>query len=94
MLQWIVWGLILLLQNAAFVANSRARNGKSLSYHAITNLASNGIWIISQFFAVNMISIALNTSNWWLALGIFSFYVIMNLIGGLTAHSFLLKRDL
>ena len=94
MITWAVWGIILLLQNAAFVANSRARNSNNLSYHAITNLCSNGVFIISQFFAVNMISVALATSDWWLASGIFVFYVIMNLIGGLVTHHQLMKRSL
>ena len=94
MIVWTVWGLILLLQNAAFVANSRARNSNNLGYHAITNLCSNGVWIISQFFVVDKISQAIATQDWRLASGTFVFYVIMNLIGGLVTHHQLMKRSL
>ena len=94
MTTWIMWGAILILQNAAFVANSRARNSGSLSYHAITNVCSNGVFIISQFFAVDQISKALSTSDWSLAGSIFGFYIVMNLIGGITSHHFLMKRSL
>lgn len=94
MISWMVWGVILILQNATFVAVSRARNSDRLGYHAITNVGANGVFIISQFFALEKISTALTSKDWWLASGIFVFYVIMNLIGGLVTHHQLMKRSL
>lgn len=93
-MSWVIWGVLLLLQNAAFVANSRARNSASLRYHAVTNFCSNGVFIVSQFFAVDKILEVWNTHNLWLGALVFSFYVVLNLIGGLVTHHFLLKRSL
>lgn len=93
-MSWFIWGFLILIQNMAFVANSRARNSSSLHYHAITNLCSNGIWIISQFFLIDKVSLALKTNDYGLSAVIFGVYVVLNLIGGLTAHHYLLKRSL
>lgn len=35
-----------ILQNASFTLVSRARNSKSISYHAIASVLSNGIWLL------------------------------------------------
>ena len=34
------------LQNASFTLVSRARNSKSLMYHGIASVLSNGIWLL------------------------------------------------
>ena len=93
-MSWLVWGILILVQNAAFVANSRARNSASLSYHAVTNLCSNGIWILSQFFLIDKVGRALNSGDLSMGLGITGMYIILNLIGGLVSHHLLLKRSL
>lgn len=35
-----------ILQNASFTLVSRARNSKSLGYHAVASVFSNGIWLL------------------------------------------------
>jgi uncharacterized membrane protein len=35
-----------ILQNASFTLVSRARNSKSLLYHGIASVLSNGIWLL------------------------------------------------
>lgn len=35
-----------ILQNASFTLVSRARNSKSIKYHSITSILSNGIWLL------------------------------------------------
>lgn len=35
-----------ILQNASFTLVSRARNSKSIKYHAIASVLSNGIWLL------------------------------------------------
>lgn len=35
-----------ILQNASFTLISRARNSKSIYYHTIASVCSNGIWIL------------------------------------------------
>jgi putative flippase GtrA len=34
------------LQNASFTLVSRARNTKSLKFHALASVASNGVWLL------------------------------------------------
>lgn len=41
----VMFGLVV-LQNAGFTLVSRARNSKSLVYHAVAAVASNGIWLL------------------------------------------------
>ena len=38
--------LLVILQNASFTLVSRARNSKSILYHTIASLLSNGIWLL------------------------------------------------
>jgi hypothetical protein len=38
--------LLVILQNASFTLVSRARNSKSLMYHGIASILSNGIWLL------------------------------------------------
>lgn len=35
-----------ILQNASFTLVSRARNSRSLGYHAIASVFSNGVWLL------------------------------------------------
>lgn len=37
---------LVILQNASFTLVSRARNSKSLLYHGIASVLSNGIWLL------------------------------------------------
>lgn len=53
--EWLIWGVLLFLQNAAHTATSRSRNSKSLWYTAVASLFSNGIWFASQFYIVNQL---------------------------------------
>lgn len=37
---------LVILQNASFTLVSRARNSKSILYHGIASILSNGIWLL------------------------------------------------
>jgi hypothetical protein len=37
---------LVVLQNASFTLVSRARNSKSILYHGIASILSNGIWLL------------------------------------------------
>lgn len=37
---------LVILQNASFTLVSRARNSKSLLYHGIASVLSNGVWLL------------------------------------------------
>jgi hypothetical protein len=45
---WILWAVILFLQNISFTYVSRARSSGSLLRHLKASIFSNGIWIFSQ----------------------------------------------
>lgn len=50
------WFVLLVIQNAAFTWVSRARNSGSYGYHAIAAVCSNGVWFVSQFLLIGMVT--------------------------------------
>lgn len=52
----VAWFLLLAVQNAAFTWVSRARNSASYGYHAVAAVVSNGIWFVSQFLLIAMVT--------------------------------------
>ena len=85
-MKWVVWALLLVAQNAAFVMNSRARNGASLPYHAFSACCSNGIWYVSQFFLIDSVVTIIRKGTWAEAALVGVFYTTFTLIGALTMH--------
>jgi hypothetical protein len=45
---WLLWVVVLFLQNFSFTFVSRARNSASLSRHLLACIMSNGIWFIAM----------------------------------------------
>lgn len=45
---WILWGVLLIIQNMSFTLVSRARNSGSIKFHAVASVGSNGVWFASQ----------------------------------------------
>ena len=94
MTQWIIWGLLLLLQNAAHTATSRARNTKGaagLWYNGVASLFSNGVWFASQFFIVNML---INVKDKPVAFAATcAFYVVLTMSGSVAAQWYLQKAE-
>lgn len=91
MSQWIVWGLLLILQNASHTASSRAKNSRSLWYSAGTGVFSNGVWFASQFFIVNML-VAAKDDPWKLA-GVSVYYVALTVGGTVLSHWYLMRFE-
>ncbi len=94
MTEWIIWGVLLILQNAAHTATSRARNTKGtvgLWYNSIASIFSNGIWFASQFYIVNMlINVKDSPSQFVLIL---LFYVLLTAAGSVASHWYLMKME-
>lgn len=92
MIEWTVWGILLILQNAAHTATSRARNSKGtkgLWYNAIASFFSNGVWFASQFFIVNML---INVKDKPLAFATtLLFYVVLTMFGSV-ASQYVMQR--
>jgi hypothetical protein len=65
--KYAAWAVFLLLQNASFTFVSRARNSGSYALHAVAAVASNGVWIASQFVSLGIIIDAIK--QWVVAAG-------------------------
>lgn len=85
-LSWVLWGGLLILQNAAFTLVSRARNSGSLWYHSVASLFSNGVWFLSQLILVDKFVAILRSSDWPLAVATGLFYTGCTLAGSVGMH--------
>jgi hypothetical protein len=90
-MDWMIWGVLLFLQNAAHTATSRSRNTKSLWYTGIASIFSNGIWFASQFFIVNML-IAVKDKPQAFATTLV-FYILLTVAGAVASHCYLMKFE-
>lgn len=94
MTEWIIWGVLLVLQNASHTATSRARNSKGargLWYNAIASTFSNGIWFASQFFIVNVL---VGVSGKPVAFtGALMFYIVLTAFGSVAAQWYLMTAE-
>lgn len=75
-----MFGLVV-LQNASFTLVSRARNSKSLIYHTIASVLSNGIWLLV------IRQVVLNLDNVTLMLT----YLFGAVIGSISMHYIAMK---
>lgn len=92
MTAWILWGFLLLLQNASFTWVSRARNSSSVAYHALAAVCSNGVWFIGQLILVNKFMDARKSGNVPLLILTGAFYTALTVVGSVGMHSFLMKH--
>lgn len=91
MLSWLIWGTLLVLQNATHTASSRAKNSQSLRYSAITGVLSNGVWFLSLVITVNKMADA-KGHPWFLA-AVCLFYIAMTVGGTVAAHWLLIRFE-
>lgn len=80
----ILWALLLIVQNMAFTWVSRARNSGSVKYHAIASIHSNGIWYISQFILIGIITT--ETKTMWDIVKIGVIYTAATTTGAIIMH--------
>jgi hypothetical protein len=92
MLEWIIWGVLLFLQNASHTATSRSRNSKSLSYTAIASVFSNGIWFASQFYIVSMM-VKAKEESWVFFAWTLAFYIVLTAAGSTLSHWYLMRYE-
>lgn len=92
MTDWIVWAGLLLAQNAAFTWVSRARNSRSLGYHAIASVASNGVWFLGLGLAINKVNEAMRADDWTLLALTAAFYTTFTVLGSVGMHHLLMTR--
>lgn len=88
-MSWVIWGVLLLLQNASFTWTSRARNSGSVAYNGIASTFSNLIWFIGQLVVINKI---VEYKNDPLMLGICAaFYTVWCVTGSMSSQYILMK---
>lgn len=91
---WVLWAFILIAQNFAFTFVSRARNSGSLKKHLTASVLSNGIWFVSQIFAVGaFMSILSGQFGVGKAIAAGVFYTVFTILGSLLAHQHALKTE-
>lgn len=93
-MDWVIWAVLLVLQNAAHTVTSRARNTKGkagIYYNGVASIFSNGVWFASQFFIVNMlINVKDKPAQFVITL---AFYVLFTAGGSIAAHWFFMKWE-
>lgn len=89
MIAWLIWGAILIAQNASFTLVSRARNSGSIGYHALASVASNGVWILSMYFVVDKLHEARGDWGRMFAVGVF--YTACTVAGATFMHWFSMR---
>lgn len=85
-MNWLGWGVLLLLQNGSFTWVSRARNSGSVLYNGIASVFSNGIWMLGQSIIVVNIAQA-KAPLWKMVL----FYAALCTVGSVVSHWVLMK---
>jgi len=88
---WLIWGLLLLVQNAAFTMVSRARNSGSLVYHGTAAVFSNGVWFFAQFFVVDIFLQVRDGASAYLLAGAAVFYITLTVLSSVTMHHILMS---
>lgn len=87
---YILWAVLLVLQNAAFTWVSRARNSGSDWYHAIAAVFSNGIWLVATFFTFDKVFYAAITDGFTFEVfGAAVLYVVCTVSGSVYMGKFL-----
>lgn len=91
MIEWAVWGILLVLQNAAHTASSRARNSTSLWYSSTVSVFSNGVWFASQFYIVNQLVLAKSDPVRFSL--VMAFYIGMTVAGSTLSHWYFMRWE-
>lgn len=89
---WVLWGLLLLAQNASFTLVSRARNSDSIWYHTWASVLSNGVWFVSQLFLLDNMLHVLKSGSWKDGAIVAAFYTVCTMAGSIGMHYIALHR--
>jgi hypothetical protein len=88
-MSWLLWGLLLLVQNASFTWVSRARNSSDLKYHATAAFCSNGVWFLGPMMALDKLAEARAAGSVPLFIATALFYTVCTVTGSVGAHHLL-----
>jgi hypothetical protein len=91
-LTWLAWAGLLVVQNASFTLVSRARNSRSIAYHAVAALGSNGVWFASQFVLFGFMLDAITSGTWRDAVALGCWYSLWTIVGSVGMHYIALNK--
>lgn len=86
MRQYVIWAIVLLLQNASFTFVSRARNSASYTLHATAAMCSNSIYFIQMFISLDVLMRIIREGTWLQRVGVVIFYTTFTVIGSVGMH--------
>jgi hypothetical protein len=91
-MSWLLWGLLLMLQSGCQTWVSRARNSRSLGYHAVASVGSHGAWFLGFVLAMDKVGDA-KAAGYGLVLAYTAgFYVIVSMVGSVWMHHLLMTK--
>ena len=83
--EWIIWAIILFLQQATYLFSGRAKASGSLVYSGIAGLFSHSTWFFANLYFVQSI-FQFKDSPWHVKAAVCAFYVTFTLSGTLTSQ--------
>jgi hypothetical protein len=86
MTTYLVWALVLMVQNAAFTFVSRARNSGSYPLHALAAVCSNGIYISNLFMSFDILLDAIHRGTVGHKLFVIVWYTAFTVAGAISWH--------
>lgn len=92
-MSWILWALMLLLQQGSSTWVGRAKSQDSSRKLAIASVVSNGVWFLSQVIIVDNITSALKSSDYVRIGYTLVFYTFFCVVGNVVAHKALLHSE-
>lgn len=91
-MSWVIWGALLVAQNASHTWVSRARNSGNLRYHALASFFSNGVWFASMFFVIDTLAQVRESGSLTFLLVVFFFYTGCTMVGSVAMHHVLMTH--
>lgn len=90
---WVVWAIVLVLQQATQTFSMRAKASGSWRYVAVTAIASHAVWFGSQIAILSKVAEALKSGNFVSLLPTALFYVVFCSIGNTAATLLALRFE-
>jgi hypothetical protein len=91
---WVLWALLLMVQNLTFTFVSRARASASLRRHVIAAVGSNGVWILQLQIMLGPLMEYLNGKHGLLLqIAVGAYYTVFTVTGSVVAHYISLKTE-
>ena len=85
-MRWLIWGFLLVANNAAGTMTSRARNSASYGYHGFAAMLNHACWYLVNFIFVGVAVDIGRNYDWQQALLVWLFYTFCSSVGSITMH--------